>query len=821
MQRKPDMPSRARLADWDGEFLSRPSEPPPAYDQITEGEGWFRQLLEMLPVAVYATDAGGRITFCNEAACELAGRRPELGSDQWCVSWALYWPDGAPMRHSECPMATALKEDRPVRGQEIIAERPDGTRVPILAYPTPLHDTSGKLVGAVNMLEDLTGRKKAEQLLHQLNDTLEQRVQERTQEVRETFSKLRDTERRFRLLVQGVTDYAIFMLDPNGVVSNWNPGARRIKGYREDEIIGQHFSVFYTAEDRARGLPHRVLSTAAKEGRFEGEGWRVRKDGERFWASVVVDAIREDDGTLIGFAKVTRDITERRKAQQALLESAQMARGIIDTALDAFVQIDAAGRVLEWNAQAETVFGWNRAEVLGRNVAALILPAAQREQYQKMLDRLVRSGEQRRSGERLQLQALRRDGTELTVELSVTVLRYGQRHVFNGFIRDLTEKVAAEAQLFHAQKMEAVGQLTGGVAHDFNNLLTAIIGNLESLAARLPAEGSAGRSVDAALRAAWRGAGLTEQLLAFSRHQEIRPEIVTIDRLLRDAALLCQKAVGEGVQIEIRPQANLWTCRIDPGQFEAAVLNLAANARDAMNGSGKLVIVAENMTIGGRVIAGLRAGEYVVISVTDTGCGMSGEVLARAFEPFYTTKEVGKGTGLGLSQVYGFAQQAGGTARIESREGAGTTVRLYLPRSEGEIRNERSLKDLKRAANGSATILVVEDDADVRHMVTELLSHLGYSTLVATNGAEALAVLREKNAIDLLFTDIVMPADMSGVELARRARNLQPGLKVLLSSGHTGDEIKPHLLRGRFSFISKPYGRAALAAKLEEVLTEV
>jgi PAS domain S-box-containing protein len=822
MQRESNVPSMARLTGWyTGEFLSRPSEPRPAADEIPDREGWYRKLLEALPVALYATDSDGRITFCNEAACELAGRRPELGSDQWCVSLALYWPDGTPMRHSECPMAIALKEDRPVRDHEILVGRPDGTRIPVLAYPMPLHDVSGKLIGAVNMLEDLSDRKKAEQLLQRLNETLEQRVQERAGQVKETFSKLQETERRFRLLVEGVTDYAIFMLDPNGIVSNWNPGAWRINGYRADEIIGQHFSRFYTAEDRASGLPQRVLSIAAKEGRFEGEGWRVRKDGERFWASVVIDPIRDDAGTLIGFAKITRDVTERRKAQEALLESAQMARGIIDTALDAFVQIDDAGNVLEWNAQAEAVFGWTRAEVLGRSVAALILPSAQREQYQKMLDRLVRSGEQRRLGQRLQLQALRRDGTEITVELSVTVLRHGQRFVYNGFIRDLTEKLAAEAQLFHAQKMEAVGQLTGGVAHDFNNLLTAIIGNLESLAATLPAEGSAGRCVDAALRAAWRGAGLTEQLLAFARHQEIRPEIVTIDRLLRDAELLCQKAVGEGVEIEIHAQENLWTCRIDPGQFEAAVLNLAANARDAMNGSGKLVITAENMAVGGRAIADLRADEYVVVSVTDTGCGMSREVLARAFEPFYTTKEAGKGTGLGLSQVYGFAQQAGGTARIESRKGAGTTVRLYLPRSEGEIRNERSLNELTRAVNGSATILVVEDDADVRKMVTELLSHLGYNTLVATNGAEALGLLRRENGIDLLFTDIVMPADISGVELARRARNLRPGLKVLLSSGHAGDEIKSHLLRGRFSFISKPYGRAALAAKLEEVLAEI
>jgi PAS domain S-box-containing protein len=510
------MPSMARRTGWSSEkYLSQPREAGPDCSEMTDREDWYRKLLAALPVAVYATDAAGRITFCNDAACELAGRRPELGSDQWCVTWALYSPDGTPMRHGECPMAIALKEDRAVRGQEILAERPDGTRVPIMPYPTPLHDPSGQLIGAVNMLADLTDRRKAEQLLQQLNETLEQRVQGRTQQVKETFSKLQESERGFRLLVQGVTDYAICMLDPDGIVSNWNSGAWRITGYRADEIIGQHFSLFYTAEDRANGLPQQALSIAAKEGRFEGERWRVRKDGERFWASVVIDPIRDDAGTLIGFAKVTRDITERRKAQQALLESAQMARGIVDTALDAFVQIDDAGAVLEWNPQAEAVFGWTRAEVLGRSLAALIVPPAQRASYQKMLGRFIRSEEQR-MGRRLQLQALRRDGTEITVELSVTALRSGQRYVFNGFIRDVTAKLAAEAQLFHAQKMEAVGQLTGGVAHDFNNLLTAIIGNLEALAATLPGNGSANRCVDAALRAAWRGSGLTEQLLAFS-----------------------------------------------------------------------------------------------------------------------------------------------------------------------------------------------------------------------------------------------------------------------------------------------------------------
>ena len=254
----------------------------------------------------------------------------------------------------------------------MIVERPDGARVPILPYPTPLHDESGMLVGAVNMLVDISDSKKAEEVLHRLNAVLQQNVADRKQELEETSAKLHESERDFRLLVQSVTDYAIFMLDQDGFVINWNVGAERIKGYKAREIIGRHFSRFYTEEDRARGLPQRALATAACEGRYEAEGWRVHKDGRLFWASVIIDPIHDDAGRLVGFAKVTRDITERRKAQEALAESAELARGIVDSALDAFVQIDDTGTVSEWNAQAEVVFGWSRQDAVGKNLANLL-----------------------------------------------------------------------------------------------------------------------------------------------------------------------------------------------------------------------------------------------------------------------------------------------------------------------------------------------------------------------------------------------------------------------------------------------------------------
>jgi PAS domain S-box-containing protein len=660
-----------------------------AVQLLQESEQHFRRMIEVLPAAVYTTDAAGRITFYNQAAVDLAGRRPELGTDQWCVTWRLYWPDGAPMRHDECPMAVTLREGRAVRGAEAIAERPDGTRVPFLPYPTPLFDASGTLIGAVNMLVDISDRKKAEAVLQQLNDTLEQRIEARTQQIRETFTKLYESERRFRLLVDGVVDYAIFMLDPEGFVTNWNSGAQRIKGYSANEIVGRHFSCFYTDEDRANGVPERALQTALRTGRFEAEGWRRRKDGTAFWANVVIDAIRDETGKLAGFAKVTRDLTEKR---------------------------------------------------------------------------------------------------------------------------------AAEEQRRRAQKMEAIGQLTGGVAHDFNNLLTAIIGNLEVLTTVLSAHEPARRYVEAATRAAWRGSKMTEHLLAFSRRKELQSEIVSVNDLIREMSLICQKIVGEGVEVVLDLQEHLWTCKIDPGQFEAAVLNLAANARDAMERSGRLTIATENATLAGDGVE-LSAGDYVSLSVSDNGCGMTAEVLSHAFEPFYTTKDVGRGTGLGLAQVYGFAKQSGGSTQIESKAGIGTSVRIYLPRTDGALLRQAPSQDASSAAPmGEATILVVEDDVEVREMTAAMLSQLGYRVLLAATGPEALAVLRRDSTIRLLFSDIVMPAGMSGIDLARAACRLRPGLKVLLNSGYPGDDIKLHEIQAEFQFIHKPYKSATLGRKLAEVL---
>ena len=646
-----------------------------------------RELFDALPAAIYTTDAAGRITFFNQAAVEFSGRTPEIGSDQWCVTWRLYWPDGRPMAHDECPMARALKEDCPIRGGEAIAERPDGTRVPFMAYPTPLHDASGRLIGAVNMLVDITSAKEADEARSRLNETLERRVEERTRQLTETLTKLRESECRFRLFVGSVTDYAIYLLDTDGVITNWNAGAESIKGYRAAEIIGQHFSVFYSPKDRQDGLPERALMTAAQEGRFEAEGWRIRKDGSRFWANVVIDAVRDDTGELIGFAKVTRDMTERR---------------------------------------------------------------------------------------------------------------------------------AVDDQLRQSQKMEAVGQLTNGVAHDFNNLLATIIPSLE-LAQSHVKEECVLKYLENSIRAAERGAQLTNQLLAFSRHHELITEPVDVNQVVSETCEMLPRTIGPTIEIETALDGDAWWAMTEPGQLELAILNLAINARDAMLAGGKLTIGTRNIVRRyGRGLPPLDPGDYVMISVADTGTGMSEDVRSRAFEPFFTTKEVYKGTGLGLSMVYGFAKQSGGVVTIDSEIGNGTTLRIYLPRAPHRSAGAEEADEQSRwNAGPPSRILVVDDNSAVRAITAIMLRTLGHNAVEAVGGENGLELLERDRDFDLLMVDLAMP-NMHGDEFAERAQGLIPGVPTLFVTGYA--EPGQVSQRAQREMLKKPFRRVQLAEKLRHVL---
>jgi PAS domain S-box-containing protein len=508
----------------------------------------------------------------------------------------------------------------------------------------------------------------------------------------------------YERLVQSVVDYAIFMLDREGHVISWNSGAERIKGYSADEIIGEHFSRFYTPEDLEADVPKEALRAAREEGRFTAEGWRVRKDGSRFWAMVVMDPIRDDDGEIIGFAKVTRDMTEKREAQLELERS--------------------------------------------------------------------------------------------------------------------------QEALFQSQKMQAVGQLTGGLAHDFNNLLTGITGSLDLMKIRL-AQGRVNeldRYITAAQGAASRAATLTHRLLAFSRQQTLEPKVTDANKLIAGMEELVRRTAPE-IEIETVFAAGLWPCFCDQNQLENAILNLCINARDAMPDGGRITIETANTWIDriGAMERDMPRGQYVAICVTDTGVGMPPDVIARAFDPFFTTKPIGKGTGLGLSMIYGFAKQSDGQVRIYSELGHGTTVKIYLPRHHGEGSEkvvEKVASDVPGAQAGE-TVLVVDDEPTVRMLIGDTLGELGYEFLEAADAASGLKILQSGAKIDLLITDVGLPGGMNGKQMADAARQTRPNLKVLFITGYAENATisNGHLGAG-MQVMSKPFAMESLATRIRSIIEE-
>jgi PAS domain S-box-containing protein len=622
-------------------------------------------------------------------------------------------------------------------------------------------------------------------------------------------------EMRFEMLVTSIRDYAIYMLNPEGFINSWNAGAERFKGYSAHEIIGQHFSVFYTEEDRRSGKPARALQTAREQGKFEDEGWRVRRDGTRFWASVVVDPIRDPSGRLIGFAKITRDITERKAAEEALRESEDRFRLLVQSVTDyAIYMISPTGVITNWNTGAERIKGYKREEIVGSNFAVFYTEEDRaKDMPAQTLATAATEGRFEQESWRV-----RQDGTRFWAHVVVDAIRdeAGKLLGFAKVTRDITErKLAAEAleranaALFQSQKMEAIGQLTGGIAHDFNNLLAVISSSVDVLTTRAQNYADT-KLLDAIRRAVERGALMTQQLLSFARQQPLKVEKYDLNAVISSFEPVLRRAGNFAIEMEIRLTRHVKTVLLDAARFEAALLNLVVNARDAMPVGGKLVVAVENVELGSVEVGGLEPGAYVRVSVADTGSGMPPAVAARAFEPFFTTKEVGKGTGLGLSQVYGFIAQSGGEVVIDSKEDNGTTISMYLPVVEGEPDN-----GIVAADAHVDTVLIVEDQPEVLDTAAQLFRSIGYEVLTATNGVDALAILKRRTDINILFTDVVMPKGMNGIELARSARELHTSLKVILATGYPLHTMREQYGRvDDFSVVRKPYRLAELAKAL-------
>ena len=543
----------------------------------------------------------------------------------------------------------------------------------------------------------------------------------------------------------------------------------------------------------------------------------IHKDGREVWLSW----LGSWSEPVKRYFFVGRDMTESRLAQESLRESAELSHGIINTSLDAFVQMNETGTITDWNSQAEKLFGWSRNEAIGQKLGALIIPVQHRAAHRAGLERFLRTGESAILGRRVEIDALRRDNTEFKVELSITQLKRRDDVVFNAFIRDLTDKIAAEERIRQSEKMEAIGQLTGGIAHDFNNILTVITGTIEILAgavAREPQLAAITRMID---EAAARGADLTQHLLAFARRQPLQPREIDINLLLVDTAKLLRPTLGEHVEIESVLKDEACVAIVDPNQLATAVINLALNSRDAMPNGGKLILetgLAYLDETYASVNDDVRPGPYVMIAVSDTGYGIPSTILDRVFDPFFTSKGPGKGTGLGLSMVYGFIKQSAGHIKVYSEEGQGTTIRMYLPPGIGASPDLRPDSD-SEIEGGNETILVVEDDRLVRDYVLTQLHSLGYTTLNAANAAEALALAGKNTPFDLLFTDVIMPGAMNGRQLADAILKQRPSLKVLFTSGYTEDAIVHH---GRLDFgvllLAKPYRKADLARMIRKAL---
>jgi PAS domain S-box-containing protein len=620
---------------------------------------------------------------------------------------------------------------------------------------------------------------------------------------------------RYRLLVEEINDYAIYMLSPDGIVTSWNKGAQRFKGYTAGEIIGRHFSEFYTPEDRETGLPRRALDTAIRDGKFETEGWRVRKDGSRFWAYVVIDPIRASDGRLAGFAKITRDLTERRAAEDLLRASHEQFRLLVQGVTDyAIYMLTPAGEVSSWNPGSERIKGYVAEEVVGTNFRRFYTAEDQAAgEPARALAVAAKEGRFEKEGRRV-----RKDGTIFWANVVIDAVRTPEG-VLVGFAkitRDITaqreSRIAldkARETLFQAQKMEAIGQLTGGVAHDFNNLLMVIKASLELLRKRVSEDPRALRLLENAQQGASRGIALTQRMLAFARRQELKASAVDLALLVAGMSDLLSRSIDSKVHLERHFPPMLPAVLADPNQLELALLNLVVNARDAMPEGGSIIIAATEAQMGDAPDAALS----VCLSVTDTGEGMDAETLVRATEPFFTTKGIGKGTGLGLPMVHGVAQQSGGRLVLKSEKGRGTTAELWLPCAPAAVPAAPTLPaPAAQPVVRPLAVMVVDDDSLVLHSIAAMLEDLGHRVFQATSGKQALSLLAQHPEVEVLITDHAMPS-MTGAELATAVKRISPSLPVVIATGYA--ELPPGLAAG-LTRLAKPFTQR----ELEDVISQ-
>lgn len=755
-----------------------------ARDHLAKRERLFSAAVQSSADAIVTKSLDATITGWNPAAEQMFGYTADEA-----IGKSLYLivpPDRT--AEVERNLRHVADGDR-VDHHETVRLHRDGRRIEVSVSVSPIKSPSGEIIGASKIARDVTETKRTER-------ALQREIEER----RQIFETSQDL---------------ILILDSRGVVVQVNQSSETILGYQPEEMVGRSCTEFIFPDDLEMAREDLRAARSGRQSRISDTRF-VHKDGR----AVALSWLGSWSAPVKRYFFVGRDMTESRLTQESLRESEHLSRNIIETALDAFVQIDDNSRILDWNSQAENLFGWSRAEALGKDAIELIVAETDREALRGGLKRAAASGDREFLGTRREIMAQRHDGRIFRAEAGITALKRREGMLFNGFFRDLTDKVAAEERIRQSEKMEALGQLTGGVAHDFNNILTVITGTIEILAdavAKEPQLAAITKMID---EAAGRGAELTQHLLAFARKQPLQPREVDINRLIIDTAKLLRPTLGEQIQIESVFEDETCVATVDPNQLTTALLNLALNARDAMLNGGKLILETRSAYLDEAYARAndVQPGEYILIAVSDTGSGISPAMLDKVFDPFFTSKGPGKGTGLGLSMVYGFVKQSAGHVKIYSELGHGTTIKIYLPPGH---RAAIGLEGVSPQAieGGDETILVVEDDRLVRDYVLTNLHSLGYVTLEAANAADALAIAATGRTFDLLFTDIIMPGAMNGRQLADEIQKVRPGLKVLYTSGYTENAIIHHgRLDSGVLLLAKPYRKSDLARSIRKAL---
>jgi two-component system cell cycle sensor histidine kinase/response regulator CckA len=788
---------------------------------ISETLDQFQVFVEAVKdYAIFLLDPAGKIVSWNTGAEWMKGyKADEIIGKNFSVLYT----------------AEDQRQDKPFKLLEIAASegrvdeegwrvRKDGSRFWANVVITAIRDGSGALTGFGKVTRDLTERKHAEDELRAGRDELERRFEERTAELVRAHESLRVHEERFRHMIEGVKDYAIFTIDPDGRVTSWNKGAEHIYGYTPDEIIGQHRSRFFTPEDVTSGLPMSELRVAAETGRISEAGWRVRKDGSQFWANGTMTVLRDEAGGLRGFVKIVRDLTERQQIETELRKTMD-ALQLRDRAMQAVTQgiliTDPNlpdNPIVYASPGFERMTGYRAEEVVGRNCRFLQGPKTDLARVRDLRG-CIRAGRECAA----ELLNYRKDGTPFWNALFISPVREnGALLHYVGVQADVTERRNLEEQVRQAQKMEAVGQLAGGVAHDFNNLLTIINGYSELMLTSLPPGDPMKELLTEVAKAGERAGTLIRQLLVFSRQQVIEPKVLDLNAVVSDTEKMLRRLIGEDVRLATRLDPALGPVKADPGQIEQVIVNLCVNARDAMPTGGQLTVETGNVTLDegyARTHAGVRPGDYSMLAVSDTGTGLDEATKARIFEPFFTTKGPGKGTGLGLAVVHGVVQQGGGHVEVHTELGQGTTFKVYLPQVRERVASGKSSPNLFLMPKGAETVLLVEDEVGVRALARHILSGCGYTVLEAGDGREAVRLVEAHTGpLHLLASDVVMP-NFGGRQLAERVDALRPGIKVLFLSGYTDDAVVRHgVLEADFAFLQKPFTPSGLAVKVRDVL---